>query len=273
MYAVIKTGGKQYAVEPGDRLFVEKLDVEQGAKIEFDRVLYLNTDDSVKVGTPYLDAVRVLGTVVENGKGQKVIIFKYKAKKDYRKKRGHRQPYTLVEIDAIAVDGTVISKPVTRPEEAPAQEISDAAPEEPETPASESVAAAEEASEPAETEQAREEKSADAEAEIPAEKPAARRTAKPKAEKPEDENAESPAEKPAAKRTVKPRAAKPEAEKAESEAEKPAARRTAKPKAEKPEAENSEAGAEKPEAKRTAKPKDTPSDAAPAASEEPEEEK
>ena len=101
MYAVIETGGKQYRVQEGDVITVEKLNVEAGDVVTFDKVLVLGEGKDVKVGTPYLDAA-VTATAVENGKGKKVIIFKYKAKKDYRKKQGHRQPYTLVEITSIA---------------------------------------------------------------------------------------------------------------------------------------------------------------------------
>lgn len=101
MYAVIETGGKQYRVQEGDVITVEKLKAEAGDKVTFDKVLLMSDGKEVKVGTPYLDAA-VTGSVVENGRGQKVIIFKYKAKKDYRKKQGHRQPYTLVEITSIA---------------------------------------------------------------------------------------------------------------------------------------------------------------------------
>ncbi len=100
MYAVIETGGKQYRVQEGDVITVEKLNVEAGQVVTFDKVLVLGEGKDVKVGTPYLDAA-VTGTVVENGKGQKVIIFKYKAKKDYRKKQGHRQPYTMVKIESL----------------------------------------------------------------------------------------------------------------------------------------------------------------------------
>ena len=100
MYAVIETGGKQYRVQEGDVITVEKLNAEVGETVTFDKVLVLGEGKDVKVGTPYVDAA-VTGSVVENGKGQKVIIFKYKAKKDYRKKQGHRQPYTMVKIESL----------------------------------------------------------------------------------------------------------------------------------------------------------------------------
>lgn len=102
MYAVIETGGKQYRVQEGDVISVEKLSVEAGDKVTLDKVLLLNDDKAVKIGAPYVDGAKVEATVVENGKGDKVIIFKYKAKKDYRKKQGHRQPYTMLAIDAIS---------------------------------------------------------------------------------------------------------------------------------------------------------------------------
>ena len=102
MYAVIETGGKQYRVQEGDVISVEKLSVEAGDKVTLDKVLLLNDDKAVKIGAPYVDGAKVESTVVENGKGDKVIIFKYKAKKDYRKKQGHRQPYTMLAIDAIS---------------------------------------------------------------------------------------------------------------------------------------------------------------------------
>ena len=100
MYAIIETGGKQYKVSEGDIITVEKLAVEAGSEYKFDKVLVLAKEGDIKVGAPYVGTA-VTGTVVENGKGQKVIIFKYKAKKDYRKKQGHRQPYTRVEIVSI----------------------------------------------------------------------------------------------------------------------------------------------------------------------------
>ena len=104
MYAVIKTGGKQYRVQEGDVITIEKLNANVGDKVEFDEVLVLGEGADIKVGTPFLDGVKVYGTVTENGKGKKVIIFKYKSKKDYRKKQGHRQPYTMVEITGLGAD-------------------------------------------------------------------------------------------------------------------------------------------------------------------------
>ena len=99
MKAVITTGGKQYYVEEGSVIYVEKLGLEEGSKVEFNEVLML--DD--KVGTPYLNNVVVKGEVLKNGKQKKVIVYKYNAKKKYRKKQGHRQPYTKVEIKEIKV--------------------------------------------------------------------------------------------------------------------------------------------------------------------------
>lgn len=100
MYAIIQTGGKQYKVEAGDEILVEKLDAEVNAEVEFD-VLLAADDAGVKIGTPVLDGVKAKAKVVEHGKGKKVIVFKYKPKKNIRTKRGHRQPYTKVEIGKI----------------------------------------------------------------------------------------------------------------------------------------------------------------------------
>ena len=112
MYAIIETGGKQYRVKNGDQIAVEKLsNVEDGSKVVFDKVLVVGEGADVKVGAPYVEGSVVEGTAIETGKGKKVIIFKYKAKKDYRKKQGHRQPYTLVEITSIDGDTTVAAKP------------------------------------------------------------------------------------------------------------------------------------------------------------------
>ena len=110
MYAIIETGGKQYRVENGDQITVEKLKAADGETIVFDKVLVVGDGANAKVGAPYVDGVTVEGKVIETGKGKKIVIFKYKAKKDYRKKQGHRQPYTLVEITSIDGDKTVSRK-------------------------------------------------------------------------------------------------------------------------------------------------------------------
>ena len=99
MYAIIVTGGKQYKVEVGSESMVEKLDNEIGTNVQFD-VLMIADGENVRIGTPVLD-VKAQAEVLEHGKGKKVIVFKYKPKKDYRKKQGHRQPYTKVKILSI----------------------------------------------------------------------------------------------------------------------------------------------------------------------------
>lgn len=100
MYAVIESCGKQYKVAEGDVVFFEKLDTEEGKKVTFDKVV-LVSDEKVQVGNPYVKGVKVEGKVVAHGKGKKIIVFKMKAKKNYRRKQGHRQPYTKVEITSI----------------------------------------------------------------------------------------------------------------------------------------------------------------------------
>ena len=102
MFAVIKTGGKQYKVQEGDIIFIEKLDVEAGSEVTFDNVLALSDGDSFVAGTPNVAGCTVTATVVKNGKGKKIHILKYKPKKDSKKKIGHRQPYTKVQIQKIA---------------------------------------------------------------------------------------------------------------------------------------------------------------------------
>lgn len=101
MYAIIETGGKQYKVQEGDVIFVEKLDVEAGSTVTIDKVLVVADGEDVKVGTPLLDGVTVTASAVKNGKEKKIIVYKYKAKKGYHKKQGHRQPYTKLEIQKI----------------------------------------------------------------------------------------------------------------------------------------------------------------------------
>lgn len=115
MYAVIETGGKQYRVSEGDVITVEKLNVEDGANVELDKVLILGEGNDIQVGTPYIEGAKVMGRAVENGKAKKVVIFKYKSKKDYRKKQGHRQPYTMIEI--LSLDGKAPKKSAPKAEE------------------------------------------------------------------------------------------------------------------------------------------------------------
>ena len=100
MQAIIETGGKQYKVAEGDVLFIEKLDVEAGEGVVFDKVLAILGDEA-KIGTPVVEGAKVDATIMKNGKGKKVRIFKFKAKKGYRRRQGHRQPYTKVQIGKI----------------------------------------------------------------------------------------------------------------------------------------------------------------------------
>ena len=100
MYAIIETGGKQYRVSEGDVIKVEKLGVAEGS-FTFDKVMALSNDAGFKAGAPYVDGATVSATVLGEGKGKKVIIYKYTAKKGFHKKKGHRQPYTMLKIDSI----------------------------------------------------------------------------------------------------------------------------------------------------------------------------
>ena len=101
MHAIIETGGKQYKVAEGDTLFIEKLPQEAGDAVTFEKVLAVIDGDKITVGTPVVEGAKVDASVVKNGKGKKVVIFKYKPKKGYRLRQGHRQPYTKVEIKKI----------------------------------------------------------------------------------------------------------------------------------------------------------------------------
>ncbi|MBR5827206.1 MAG: 50S ribosomal protein L21 [Clostridia bacterium] len=101
MYAIIETGGKQYKVEAGDVLFIEKLDVEADSEVTFDKVIAVGADDGIKVGAPYVEGATVTAKAIKNGKGKKIVVFTYKPKKNAKRKMGHRQPYTKVEIAAI----------------------------------------------------------------------------------------------------------------------------------------------------------------------------
>ena len=101
MYAILETGGKQYKVSEGDVIYVEKLGVEDGASVTFDKVLAVGEGADLKVGAPYVQAAPVAGTAANTGKQKKIIVYKMKPKKGYRRKQGHRQPYTKVTIGAI----------------------------------------------------------------------------------------------------------------------------------------------------------------------------
>ncbi len=101
MYAIVETGGKQYKVSEGDVITVEKLNVEEGAEFSFDKIIAVSDDKEVTVGTPYVGGASVLASVLGNGKAKKVIIYKYKSKKGFHKKKGHRQPFTKLEIKSI----------------------------------------------------------------------------------------------------------------------------------------------------------------------------
>ncbi len=103
MYAIIESCGKQYKVAEGDVVFFEKLDAEEGKKVSFDKVVLVSDDKKVEVGAPYVKGVKVEGKVLANGKCKKIVIYRYKAKKNERRTQGHRQPFTKVEITSIKV--------------------------------------------------------------------------------------------------------------------------------------------------------------------------
>ena len=100
MYAIIATGGKQYRVSEGDVIYIEKIDAQVDSTVSFD-VLLVGNDGDVKIGTPIVEGVKAEGKVVGQVRGEKIVVFKYKSKKNYRRKQGHRQPYTTVEITKI----------------------------------------------------------------------------------------------------------------------------------------------------------------------------
>ena len=114
IYAIIETGGKQYRVNPGQTIDVERLDVAEGDTVELDRVLLIADGDRVVVGTPTVEGAKVVATSQGEGKGEKVIVFKYKPKVRYRKKTGHRQRYTRLVIDKIVEPGAAPAKPAKK---------------------------------------------------------------------------------------------------------------------------------------------------------------
>lgn len=101
MYAIIETGGKQYKVQEGDVIFIEKLDAQEGETVTFDQVLAVGSGEGLKTGDPLVSGATVTGKVEKNGRGRKIVVFKYKPKKNYHRKQGHRQPYTKVLIEKI----------------------------------------------------------------------------------------------------------------------------------------------------------------------------
>lgn len=123
MKAVIVTGGKQYTVSEGDVLYIEKLEAEAESTVKFDQVLAVLDGENSKIGAPVVDGASVEAKVVKNGKGKKIVVFKYKAKKNERKKQGHRQPYTMIKVTAIgAAKKTRAKKAAAETEAAPAEE-------------------------------------------------------------------------------------------------------------------------------------------------------
>ena len=120
MYAIIESCGKQYKVAEGDVVFFEKLDAEEGKKVTFDNVILVSEEGKVQVGNPYVKGVKVEGKVVSHGKHKKIVVFKMKPKKNERKKQGHRQPYTKVEITSIK---TAAKKAEAKAEEVKAEKV------------------------------------------------------------------------------------------------------------------------------------------------------
>lgn len=101
LYAIFETGGKQFKAAEGATLYVEKLDGAQGDSVSFDKVFLVERDGQVRVGSPYVDGASVTASIVEHGRAKKIIVYKYKAKKNYRRKQGHRQPFTKLRITSI----------------------------------------------------------------------------------------------------------------------------------------------------------------------------
>ena len=121
MYAVVNSGGKQYKVQKGEVLKVEKISGDVGSSVTFDRVLMLSDGENVSIGQPVLDSVSVEGHIVEQGKAKKIIVFKYKRRKRFRRKNGHRQEFTAVLIDSIKAKGTKAVKAAEPKAEAKAE--------------------------------------------------------------------------------------------------------------------------------------------------------
>lgn len=112
MYAIIESCGKQYKVNEGDQVYFEKLDAEEGKKVTFDKVVLVSDGKKVDIGTPYVKGAIVEGKVISNGKAKKILVYRYKAKKNERRTQGHRQPYTKVEITSIKGSAAKVEKEV-----------------------------------------------------------------------------------------------------------------------------------------------------------------
>ena len=121
MYSVFVTGGKQYKVQPGDEIYVEKLDAAEGETVTFDKVVALYDDKTLHVGTPYVKNASVTATAVKNGKAKKITVFTYKSKKNEKRKMGHRQPYTKLQIESASIAKPARAKKAAAVEEAPAE--------------------------------------------------------------------------------------------------------------------------------------------------------
>ncbi len=121
MYAIFETGGKQYTAKVGDQLYIEKVEVEAGSMIAFNKVLALGEEGKLDVGAPYLDGASVVAKILKTGKGKKITVMTYRAKKNSKRKQGHRQPYTKVEITEIQAQAKQTKKTAAKKKEAPAQ--------------------------------------------------------------------------------------------------------------------------------------------------------
>jgi large subunit ribosomal protein L21 len=126
-YAIIETGGKQYKVTQGQKIDVELLNAEEGSTIQLDKVLMIADGDKTTVGKPLIEGARVMATVKKNGKGKKIIVFKYKSKVRYRRKNGHRQPFTSLNIEKILGPGEEDVKPVKKARKKKTEEQADGA--------------------------------------------------------------------------------------------------------------------------------------------------
>ena len=126
-YAIIETGGKQYKVTQGQKIDVELLNAEEGSTVQLDKVLMIADGDKTTIGKPLIEGARVMATVKKNGKGKKIIVFKYKSKVRYRRKNGHRQPFTSLNIEKILGPGEEDVKPVKKARKKKTEEQADGA--------------------------------------------------------------------------------------------------------------------------------------------------